>query len=315
MNSSTRFGYILCILAAITWAATSPGLSYLLDGYGAHALAAAFWRDAVIAVALLTAIGGAVLLGRCRVPQLSAPELRGFALAGVISIGIYHALFVSSIALNGAALGIVLIYLYPTFVTIGARLLFQEAISTPHVIGLGLALLGCVLLVQLYDLGTLRTSWLGIVVGIGSALTHAVYVLFNQRAVSRVSPWLSLALTMSFGTLTLLIVGLAVIGPTELFRLGPQPGFGQWWLVLAIALGPTLIGYALFTISLRHIPGRIASLIVVIEAPIATLLAVVLLGEQVAPLQVVGMALILIAAILPGLSLRLPGRRPAAVGS
>ncbi|MFV9507662.1 MAG: EamA family transporter [Oscillochloridaceae bacterium umkhey_bin13] len=84
------------------------------------------------------------------------------------------------------------------------------------------------------------------------------------------------------------------------------PGLDPWLIMLALALGPTMIGYALFTTSLRHIPGKIASLIVVIEAPIATMAAVLLLGEIIEPAQIVGMFFILAAAILPGLPLRRP---------
>jgi drug/metabolite transporter (DMT)-like permease len=127
-------------------------------------------------------------------------------------------------------------------------------------------------------------------------------VLFNQRAVTNHSPWLSLALTMSFGALFLLALTAAAEGPASLLRVGA--GIMPWLALLALALGPTLMGYALFTSSLRHLPGRVASLIVVVEAPIATLAAVLLLGERIDLSQAAGMLLILAAAVLPGLRLR-----------
>lgn len=310
MNPSARSGYTLAVAAAIVWAATSPGLSYLLEVYRVPALTLAFWRDSFIAVACLGGVALAALIGGRGLPRLSRAELRGFALAGVLSVGIYHALFVLSIALNGAAMGIVLIYLYPAFVTLGARVFFHETIGPLQLLSLVLALLGCALLVRIYDPAVLRVSWLGVLVGIGSAATHAVYVLFNQRAVTTHSPWVSLALTMSFGALTLLLLTVLVTGPASLMHVGP--GLVPWLVLLGLALGPTLGGYALFTISLRHIPGRIASLIVVIEAPIATLAAVMLLGERIDLAQAVGMGLILVAAVLPGLRLQLGGYRPRA---
>jgi drug/metabolite transporter (DMT)-like permease len=311
MQPSARTGYTLAIVAAFVWAATSPAISYLLDVYHMPALALAFWRDAIIAVACLSGLLVAGLAGRFAKPRFAPGELRGFAIMGVISVGIYHALFVYSIALNGAALAIVLIYLYPAFVSMGARLFFKERIGPQQIAALALAVLGCGLLVRAYDSEVLRLNWLGVLVGVASALTHAGYVLFNQRAVSRQNPWLSLALTMSFGALILLALTLASLGPASLVAVGAAPA--PWLILLALALGPTMLGYALFTISLRHIPGRIASLIVVIEAPIATLAAVLLLGERIEPLQAVGMACILLAAVLPALPLRLP-RRAQAVG-
>jgi drug/metabolite transporter, DME family len=223
---------------------------------------------------------------------------------GAVSVGLYHALFVTSIALNGAAMGIVLIYLFPAFVTLGARLLFKEPIGPTQLVALLLAIVGCALLVRIYDPAVLRVSWLGTLVGVASAATHAGYVLFNQRAVARHSPWLSLALTMSFGSLVLLALSLLVDGPTGVAQVGP--GLEPWLIVLLLALGPTLGGYALFTIGLRYLPGRIASLILVIEAPLATLAAVLLLGERLEAPQIAGMALIVAAAVLPGVALRRP---------
>lgn len=309
MNPSPRTGYLLAVLAALAWAATSPGLSYLLENYPISSLTLAFWRDLFIAVACMAGIGVAGAVSGRGLPRLSGAELRGFALTGAISIGIYHALFVTSVALNGAAMAIVLIYLFPAFVTLGARLIFKEAIGAAQLAALGLAMVGCGLLVRVYDPAVLRVSWLGVLVGLASAITHAGYVLFNQRAVARHSPWLSLALTMSFGSLALAILAAAAGGPASLMQVGP--GLTPWLIILGLSLGPTLVGYALFTTCLRHLPGRIASLIMVIEAPIATLAAVLLLGERLEAAQVAGMALILAAAVLPGLPLRLPRRAPS----
>ena len=55
MRSSTRTGYLLSIGAAVVWAATSPGIKYLLD-HRVPALAIAFWRDALIALACMVAL-------------------------------------------------------------------------------------------------------------------------------------------------------------------------------------------------------------------------------------------------------------------
>ena len=299
MQSTPRTGYLICLFTAFIWAGTGPLISYLLNTHGVAPLVIAFWRDAIIAVVCLAGI----LALRPAWLRLSRSDLQGFALVGTISIGIYHAIFVTSIAINGAALAVVLIYLYPAFVTLGSAVLFKERVGALNIIGLLLSLFGCVLLVRAYDPAVLKVSWLGVLVGVASAVTHAVYVLFSQRSVARHSPWVSLAFTMLFGALILLVLTLTVEGPRSLVTVG----IGPWpWLVLIfLALGPTLFGYFLFTTSLRYIPGRIASLLVVIEAPVATLIAVAFLGERLDGLQIIGMAIILLAAVLPGLPFKL----------
>ncbi|MEN9936459.1 MAG: hypothetical protein RLZZ387_3038 [Chloroflexota bacterium] len=292
MSGTPRTGYLLSVAAALVWAATAPGLKYLIDTYGVPSLTLALWRDAFVALAC---VAGALIL-RPALLRVGPHDLRGFALTGVISIGIYHALWLWSVALNGAAVAVVLIYLYPTFVTVGAWLLYREPVGRSHVAALALALLGCALVVRVYDPEVFRVSWLGAVVGVLTALTHSVYVLSSQRAVVSHSPLTSLTYTMVFGTLTLLLLTLAV-APGQLMAVGTTPE--PWLIIAALAVGPTLGGYALFTAALQHIPGRTAGLITVLEAPVATLLAVALLGEQLEWPQAVGMGLVLGAILLP----------------
>ncbi|KPV49628.1 hypothetical protein SE17_31540, partial [Kouleothrix aurantiaca] len=130
MNRNPRTGYILTIVAAIVWASTSPGIKYLLETHHVPALAIAFWRDAIIAVFCFAAIA----LVRPALLRVGRRELRGLAAVGAISIGVYHALWVLSILLNGASVAVVMIYTFPTFVTLGAWLFFGERIRWPLVL-------------------------------------------------------------------------------------------------------------------------------------------------------------------------------------
>jgi len=301
MRSSTRTGYLLSIGAAVVWAATSPGIKYLLD-HRVPALAIAFWRDALIALACMLAL----LAVKPLLLRVSLRELRGLAIVGAISVGFYHALWVTSVALNGAAVAVVLIYTFPTFVTLGAWLLFGERIRWPQIAALALALAGCALLVRAYDPAVLQVSWLGMLVGLGTGLSHAGYVLYSQRSVETKSPWTSLTYSAGLWALALLALwvalgsaGITLQRPAEI--ASSVGGVAPWLGLLALALGPTLGGYALFTISLRYLPGRVASLVVIVEAPVSVLMAVALLGERLEWPQICGIALILVAATLPGL--------------
>jgi drug/metabolite transporter (DMT)-like permease len=292
--SNSRTGYALTVSAGLVWATTSILIKYLLDHYGVYPLAVAFWRDLFIA---LTCIVGLLVL-RPRLLRVNWRDLRGFALFGTISIGVYHALWVTSIALNGAAVGTVLVYTFPTFVTIGAWLIFHEPIRKSQIAALILALLGCALLVRAYDSAVLQVNWIGALVGIASGVAHASYVLFSQRSMRSHSSWTSLSYMMLFGSITLLLITLGS-APQQIFSAGGTAA--PWLMLLLLALGPTLGGYALFTAALRHIPGRIASLIVIIEAPISSLLAVWLLHEHLEWPQLIGLVFILTAIMLPRL--------------
>jgi drug/metabolite transporter, DME family len=307
VNMERWRGHGLVVMAAIIWSLTSPGLAYLLNA-GAHPLALAFWRDVIIA---FVALGGLYVF-RPNALKVDRQTLAGLAITGAISIGLYHALWVWSIALNGAAIAIVLTYLFPTFVSIGGWLVYGDRVRWPHMIALIVSLIGCALLVRMYDPGVFQLNWLGALIGVLTALTHTVYVLYSQRSVLSINPLASLSYTMLFGAITLLVIlaGAMIWGnvqgdlvPWRVFSIGE--GWLGWLILAGLALGPTLGGYGIFTAALRYMPARVASLIVVIEAPISTLIAVWFLGERLEPLQVVGMACILGAIGLPALLERL----------
>lgn len=313
MQSHPRTGYAFSALAAIVWASTAPGLAYLIANYNTPGLTLAFWRDVFVASVCLTG----VLAFRPTMLRISRREVGHLALTGIISIGIYHALWLWSVTLNGAAVAVVLIYTYPTFVMVGARLLFREPSSKADIVALALALAGCALVVRAYDPAVLRVSWLGAAVGLLTALTHTVYVLVGQRTASSISPWATLAYTMTFGSLTLLVIALVgdIVMPSARPYLWAVDAPMAWMILAVIAIGPTLGGYALFTMALRHIPGRVAGLISVIEAPVATLIAVALLGEHLELAQVAGMGMILFAIVLPRLLAPLRRATPAVAAS
>ena len=300
MTPSRRTGLILCTIAAMVWAGTAPGIKYLLDVYHVPGVTLAFWRDVFVTIAVM----GMLLVRNRAALRVSKADFTPLAILGVVSIGIYHALWIWSVSLNGAAIAVVLIYLFPTFVTIGARFMFGEQLRTVQVIGLLLSLIGMGLLVKLYDPEQIKLNWLGIVVGLTTAVLQAFYVLYTQKAVRTVNPWASLGITMATGSITLLVMLLAaplVVGQAAapgIFQVGDLT---DWLILLALAIGPTLGGYALFNLSLQHIPASTGGLILVLEAPTASAIAILFLGEQLVPLQYAGMALIFVSILLPTL--------------
>jgi drug/metabolite transporter (DMT)-like permease len=302
MSRPAPKGYLIATAAAFAWAGTSPGIAYLL-GRHVPSLTIALWRDVIITLFC----AGVLFFANRKLLRVDRNELKGLGIAGVVSIGIYHALWVWSVLLNGAAVAVVLIYLYPAFVTLGTWVMYRERITGTQLMALALSLAGCALVVRVYDPAVMRLNALGIAVGLLTALTHTVYVLFNQRRVSaqHLSPWTSLTYTMGFGALTLFVL-TGVIAPAQ---LAPPADPLDVLVLVLLAIGPTLGGYGLFTLSLRFAPARIASLIVVLEVPIATMIAVLFLGERLEWPQVAGMALVLLAATLPGLAGEMAARR------
>lgn len=298
MHSQTR-GFILALSAAFCWSFTGPGIGILLNHYGLAPLTIAFWRDAFVVAVLLP-----ISLRIFGLPPRSA--LRGFVVVGLLCFGVYHALWVYSVQLNGPAVAVILIYTFPAFATIGSWLLWREQPSRNAIAGLVLAFIGCALVVRIYDPAMLRLNWLGIAIGITTGLVQAGYALYLRRAAHQHHPWVTLTWTMLVGTLALLLT------QTPASLVSPGPNAGLWLLLIAIAVGPTLAGYVFFNTSLRWLPAGVAGTIVMLEAPFATILTFLLLGEPLAWPQVVGMVLVLTGAALPQVLLLSSPRKQSA---
>lgn len=297
-SPSRRLGFLLALAAACCWSFTGPGISYLLTTYHTPRLTLAFWRDLVIVLVILPPT-----LYRFGWPGRA--ELRRLAVAGTLFIGAYHALWVFSVDYNGAAVAVVLVYTFPTFTTLGAWLLWRERPTVGAVGGLALAFAGCLLVLEVYDPQQLVLNWLGIVCGVGTGIAQAGYTLFSQRALRRSHPWPTLAWTMTFGALALLLTQR----PSTVLAVGE----GVWpWLVLAaVAIGPTLGGYLLYTLALRSLPGGVVGTIVTLEAPLAALLSARLLDQWLSWPQLVGLGCVVLGVTLPQLHAWLQARRLA----
>lgn len=277
------------MLAAIVWSFTAPGIDYLLTVYRVPRLTLAFWRDLAAVLVLVP-----VTLRRFALP--ARRELLHFAIGGGLFIGLYHALWVFSVALNGSALAVVLIYTFPAFTIVGAWLLWRERPTRSAILGLALAFVGCVLAVEAYNPDVLRLNWLGVLYGLGTGLTQAGYTLFSQRTLRNNHPWTTLTWTMVFGTLLLALLQR----PATIFAVGATAW--PWLLIFFLGVGPTLGGYILYTMALRSLPAGVAGTVVMLEVPCSALLAGLLLNQWLDWLQLLGMLCILGGAVLPQLS-------------
>ena len=297
MQDHPRAGYFISIGAALCWALTGPGVKFVQDNFALAPIALAFWRVVITSVTLLLGLW----LVRPDLLRVNREQLKLLLLSGVIGIGIYQTAFVYSIKLNGAAIGIVLVYVYPVFVALGSYLFLKERLTGYQLIAMLISLLGCALIVQLYDPTALLRNPLGALVGLASALLQALYTLLSRQLAlttgANTHPVTTLTYPFVFGGCTLLLIALLS---------ARQPVFTQmnWSAIPAIAvlaLGPTMTGYALFNWALSKLSGRIVSLIVIAEVPLAALIGVFFLHESLSAVQVMGIGLVLAGIALPSI--------------
>lgn len=289
MYSAHTKGVVIALIGTTFWATTGIFIDYLLVNYPIGPLTLAFWRDLFVGVTLL--MGLRVWQPRAlRIGRRDIPFFMGY---GFVGLAVFNACWTLSVQLNGAAVATVLAYSSPAFTVLLAGLVLRETITRQKLSAVAISLVGCVLVVEAHRPEVWQVNLIGILVGLGTGLLFALFSLVGKWSAKRFSSsWTVMAYGFLFAALGLLLTQ----SPQTAFSLGIQ---WDGWLILAIlALGPTILGYGLYTLSLRYLPAGVAGLIASLEPALTTLMAVTLLRRPFENIQWLGMGAILLAVVL-----------------
>ena len=151
--------------------------------------------------------------------------------------------------------------------------------------------------------------YLGVAVGVLSALLAALFAALNKRYATDDPPEAVTLIQMAAGAVAIALGASVVFGVDQTLRLPDATDLG-WLLVLAIAC--TLLPFMLWLQALRHVSAFTTQLTLNLEPVYAIVLAALLFHEyrQLTPSFYVGVAVIIATVILqPWLTARL--QRPA----
>lgn len=296
MSQQLARGYVIAIIGIIIWSLTGVLISALITTYHLPALALAFWRNLLVCVALVPAL----LVFRPALLRLHHAHL-GFALGYGFALAVLNAVWTLSVQANGAAVATVLVYSSAGFTAILAWWRFREHLGLAKLLAIALSLGGCLMVSGAYRAELWTLNLLGISTGLLSGLLFALYTLFGKEAARRgISAWTALLYSFGIGSLFLLLFNLipGLPGATGVrVTLPPELPLHGWLLLGLLAVGPTLLGYGLYTLALRDLPASIANLLATLEPALTAVEAYVLLDERMSGVQIAG-GLIIVAAVL-----------------
>ena len=260
--------------------------------------------------AVRLAVGGAALL--CVLPLIGGGAGRAVALwrspwglAAGVCTALYQVCFFAAVQGAGVALGtLVTIGSGPVFAGVLARLLLGDRPARSWAVATGLCVLGLALL-SADGVGQAASGALGLLLALGAGLAYATYTVASKQLM-QAGEGSSTVMASAFGLGGALLVPVALTQP--LGWLGTGAG-----LAMAAHLGllATAAAYALFGRGLAALPAGPVTTLVLAEPLVATLLGVGLLGERLAPVGVLGAALVLAGLVLQGVS---ASRRPSPGG-
>lgn len=303
-------GYAIALVSALVFSTTAIFIRHLTGRYGLAAGVLSFWRSALLVAFLASILAGI----RPRLLRARRADL-GFLTGLGLVLALFNLLWTTSVARCGASLATVLVYTSSAFTALLGFLLLRERLGRWGVAAMGLCLAGCALVSGAFEGGPGHGDATGLLLGLSSGALYALYTVMGRAGAHRaIDPWTMVL--YAFGANALAQLAFLLLGPllvpaapgvSDLLRIGPS--VTGWAMLLGLAAGPTLLGFGLFNVSLRHLPSGEASLVLTLEPALTAGIAYPLLGERMTRAELLGSAVILGGVVL--LHLKERGTRPS----
>ena len=244
-------------------------------------------------LALYRAVMAAVLIGlfllltRQRIPFRTIRKSLPLLLISGCAMGFNWILLFEAYKYTTVSVATLSYYFAPVIVTLACPILFREKMGLRQWLCFAMSTLGLILITGLGDLSAGSNHLLGIGFGLGAACLYATVILLNKFIID---------VEGLHRTFLQFLAAIAVLTPYVLFSSGITLNALDttgWVNLLAVGIFHTGVAYCLYFSSLKELPGQKAAILSYVDPLVAVVLSVAVLGEPIAPLQIVGGVLIL----------------------
>jgi drug/metabolite transporter (DMT)-like permease len=268
-------------LAALCWG-LSGGIGGMLIADGWDTYVVSFYRGAIGLVFFLV-----WLALRPRGSGLASFRLWFWSAIAGLGVAGNFAFYFVSMAESSVAVAVTLMYCAPVFVFLVSFALKLERPTPLKWAAIAMVMLGVVLLTRIYEMGPGGVTPTGIVAGLLSGLSYAVFIFGFKYAAPHGSP--QAILVIAFGALVSILIWLGDADQTVAVLNTPS-----WPLFAVLGVLGAGLSFTLYIIGLNHTTPAVASILAMVEPVTASLFGVVVLSENLVGLQIFGMGLILV---------------------
>ena len=298
-NATPARGFAIVIAAASLFG-TLGVLSRAAYELGMEPPAFVAWRAGVGLAVIALVVGWRARSGsQALVLPWRLPQKMGVALlvASIMAFTLNLSMFFAFDRIS-VALALLGFYTYPAMVTVANAALGREALDGQRIAALLLASAGMAAVVasQLDPSAGVRIDALGIGLALGAALSQSVYVVISRDGYPDVPTDQAIGWTLVVATIGATLTALLVDGAGSL--VAPFTTTSLLPLLLFTGVFAAALPSLGFLTGIRAIGGVRAGILMLFEPVVGVALAAWLLGESLAPLQIVGAVAILAAAVL-----------------
>lgn len=274
---------------------------------GLDALPFVAWRAGLATVALLAGVALVGARGGWPAHPASLSRRQRWALLGACLCGALLNLAIFAAFLRTTiAVALICFYTFPAIVTLAAVRLYGDRLDRARLAALLLSSAGLllVLLAPVFEAGGLELDPLGVGLALFAAACQAAFLLLSGRGFKPLRA-LDVSVFVIAAALLLSLALIPLFGAVESLLLPLQRADAWFWIVAGGLTGAAIPTTALMA-GLGLIGPARTAILMTFEPVVGVLLAGLLLNEQPAPLQLVGGAAVLLAAIVLQIAPRAP---------
>jgi DME family drug/metabolite transporter len=239
------------------------------------------------------AIGGLLLFvfsARASLRAIRHPDARRWLLVGAVGVVLYPLAFYSAMDLAGVAIGnVVSLGSGPVFAAVLERLWERRRPSVRWLACTAVALAGILLLALSGGADAGDNVIGGVALGLVAGFSYALYSYASTRAIA-VGHQGRAVMGGMFGIGALALLPVLLLTGAPLLRSWEAAGIAAY-----LAIGPMFLAYLLFGMALASIRSSVATTVTLVEPLVATVLAVLVVGERLSPGSWFGLLLIMVA--------------------
>lgn len=287
MNTE-RKGYLFVFVAGFLWGTIGLFVKQL-SLHGANADTIALLRVGFSFIIMLFVC--LALLGAKRM-CLSVRQLIACALLGIVTQAVFNICYSLAIESVGVSVSSVLLYISPVFTLLFSMLLFSERLSKEKVLAIVTNIIGCILTVTngCLDISSLNLD--GILFGVAAGFCYSLAAIIGRIATKDGNPLLTAMYSFFFATVFLLLRS-----PFTKTRFVFSSEILIWGFFFALIA--TSITYIVYYKGVEMIKETSkVPVMASTEVVVASLVGVLLYGERIRLVSLVGIILVLSSILM-----------------
>lgn len=202
-------------------------------------------------------------------------------------LALHFLLWMDSLNYTSVASSTMIMALEPVFIMLGAYIFYKEKTAAAAMLGMAVAI-GGVVLIGWGDIGISADNLKGDLLSIGGTAAVAVHLLVGQKLVIRMPSYLYSLIVFVAAAVVFAVYNLLM--GISFFHYPSK----EWGIFILLAVVPTVFGHILFNWLLQYVSATTVSMNILGEPVGASILAFLLLGEQLKALQWAGGLLVML---------------------